>query len=219
MSARPEVFLVPIDRDGNPLDFAGFLPAVTNEVFRATTELYEAVGFEEPWIGYLALAEGIAVGTCGFKSPPRDGRVEIGYLTFPEFEGRGIASAMAAALVTRARENDPAVMVAAQTLPGRNASHRVLEKLGFQHVETIDHPEDGPVWEWQLRTPDPREPSPAVRGGEEKGCLVPLPRASWSNLGELREVISCSEVDGGFAADLERIRDEQPELEEDPWNA
>jgi RimJ/RimL family protein N-acetyltransferase len=40
--------------------------------------------------------------------------------------------------------------VAAQTLPERNASHRVLEKLGFEAVETVDHPEDGMVLEWQL---------------------------------------------------------------------
>jgi len=52
---------------------------------------------------------------------------------------------MAAELVTIARQHDSAVVVAAQTLPQRNASHRVLEKLGFRHVETIDHPEDGIV--------------------------------------------------------------------------
>ena len=44
----------------------------------------------------------------------------------------------------------PAVLAAAQTLPERNASHRILEKLGFRHITTIDHPEDGTVWEWQL---------------------------------------------------------------------
>jgi RimJ/RimL family protein N-acetyltransferase len=42
------------------------------------------------------------------------------------------------------------VVVAAQTLPEHNASHRILEKLGFWHVDTIDHPEDGTVWEWHL---------------------------------------------------------------------
>ena len=25
-----------------------------------------------------------------------------------------------------------------------------LEKLGFRFVATVDHPEDGKVWEWQL---------------------------------------------------------------------
>jgi len=115
-----------------------------------TVDLYDSVGFEPPWIGYLALADATPIGTCSFKSPPRGGRVEIAYFTLPEFEGRGFATAMAAELVALASRHRPAVSVAAQTLPGRNASHRVLEKLGFSHVATIDHPEDGTVWEWQL---------------------------------------------------------------------
>lgn len=145
-----KVSLIPIGRDGTPCGYAGSLPEATTEVFRATAALYEAVGFEEPWVGYLALAGERPVGTCGFKSPPRDGRVEIAYFTFPEWEGRGLASAMAADLVAVARRHGSSVLVAAQTLPERNASHRILEKLGFRHVATIDHPEDGTVWEWQL---------------------------------------------------------------------
>jgi [ribosomal protein S5]-alanine N-acetyltransferase len=90
------------------------------------------------------------VETCGYKGKPQGGRVEIAYFTFPVFEGRGYASAMAKRLVAIAREHDSSVVVAAQTLPERNASHRVLEKLEFQHVDTIDHPEDGMVWAWQL---------------------------------------------------------------------
>ena len=146
-----KVSLIPIDRDGIPRGYAGAMPEVTSEVFRSTVELYTTVGFEEPWIGYLALADETPVGTCGFKSPPRDGRVEIAYFTFPEVEGRGFASAMATELVAIARQHRSSVVVVAQTLPGRNASHRILEKLGFRHVDTIDHPEDGTVWEWQLR--------------------------------------------------------------------
>jgi hypothetical protein len=57
---------------------------------------------------------------------------------------------MAAELVAIARQRDSSVLVAAQTLPERNASHRILEKLGFRHVDTLDHPEDGRVWEWHL---------------------------------------------------------------------
>ncbi len=144
------VSLLPIDRDGTPRGYEGSLPEETSEVFRATAELYLKVGFDEPWICYLALADGTPVGTCGFKSPPGDGRIEIAYFTFPLCEGRGFASAMAAELVAIARQHRPPVVVAAQTLPERNASHRVLEKLGFRHVDTIDHPEDGTVWEWQL---------------------------------------------------------------------
>jgi len=142
--------LIPIDPDGTPRELAGSLPEITSEVLRATADLYAKVGFEEPWICYLALADKTPVGTCGYKSKPEDGRVEIAYFTFPEFEARGHASAMAARLVTIAQEHDSSVLIAAQTLPQRNASHRILEKLGFQHVDTIEHPEDGTVWEWQL---------------------------------------------------------------------
>lgn len=145
-----KVALIPIDRDGSPRGYSGSLPELTSEVFRATAELYARAGCEEPWIGYLALADETPVGTCGYKAKPQNGRVEIAYFTFPEFEGRGYASAMAERLVAIAREHDLSVVLAAQTLPERNASHAVLEKLGFRHVDTIDHPEDGTVWEWQL---------------------------------------------------------------------
>lgn len=142
------VSLLPVGRDGTLRGYAGTLPALIDEVLRATVHLYEGAGFVEPWICYVAVADGILVGTCGFKSPPRDGRVEIAYFTFPEAEGRGIATAMAAELVAIAASYP--VDVTAQTLPARNPSHRVLEKLGFRHVDTIEHPEDGTVWEWCL---------------------------------------------------------------------
>ena len=142
--------LIPIDRNGIPRGYSGALSEVTRDVLHATADLYTKAGFEEPWICYLALADEIPVGTCGYKGKPKDGRVEIAYFTFSEFEGRGYASAMAARLVAIAREHHPSVLVAAQTLTERNASHRVLEKLGFRHVDTIDHPEDGMVWEWNL---------------------------------------------------------------------
>lgn len=142
------VSLIPIDRNGTLRGYSGALPAIVGEVVQGTVGLYSIVGFEEPWICYVALAGGTPVGTCGFKSPPRDGRVEIAYFTFPEAEGRGIATAMAAALLAIARQFP--VIVAAQTPPERNASHRVLEKLGFKHLETVIHPEDGSVYEWRL---------------------------------------------------------------------
>src|SRR5690606_6544792 len=134
------VSLIPINSDGTVRGYTGALPEVMDEVLRGTVALYNIVGFEEPWLCYLALANRIPVGTCGFKSPPREGRVEIAYFTFPEAEGRGIATAMAARLLAIAKPFP--VIVAAQTLPERNASHRVLEKLGFNYVETVVHPED-----------------------------------------------------------------------------
>ena len=76
--------------------------------------------------------------------------VEVAYFTFPGEEGRGIASAMAFALVQLAQAAATgASTLCAHTLPERNASCRVLEKAGFVHVGTVVDPEDGPIWRWE----------------------------------------------------------------------
>ncbi len=127
------------------------MPQVAREVVKATTQLYLVVGYEPPWTGYLAIEDGTYVGSCGFKSPPLKNRVEIAYFTFPEYESRGVATQMATEIVRIALENMPGVIVAAQTLPEESASTSVLKKLRFRHVDSIEHPEDGLVWEWHLR--------------------------------------------------------------------
>ena len=144
--------LLPIEKGGVVTEGIGPLPAEAEDVLAATSALYEAVGYAPPWICYVAIASDKVVGTCGFKGPPAQGRVEIAYFTFPPYEGKGIATQMARQLVSMARDADAGVIVAAQTLPERNASHRVLEKLGFSQVAVLEHPEDGTVLEW--RRPD-----------------------------------------------------------------
>jgi [ribosomal protein S5]-alanine N-acetyltransferase len=140
--------LLPIQRGGVIPEGIGQLPAEALGVLIATSELYESAGYEPPWICYVAVASDKVVGTCGFKAAPIQGRIEIAYFTFPGYEGKGIATQMARQLVLMARDADPDLVVAAQTLPERNASHRVLEKLGFRAVGSLEHPEDGPVLEW-----------------------------------------------------------------------
>ncbi len=117
----------------------------------ATVVLYRRVGFAPPWIGYVATKESVPVGLCGFKSSPVDGRVEIAYGTLPDHEGQGIATAMARELVRLGHQEDASLTVFAQTLPKENASTSILKKLGFTFVGPVEHPEDGTVWEWELR--------------------------------------------------------------------
>jgi GNAT superfamily N-acetyltransferase len=125
-------------------------------IVEATVKLYRAVGYEPPWVGYLAFENDSCVGTCGFKSPPQDNRVEIAYFTFPEHESRGIARRMASELIRLALVQMPGVTVAAQTLPEESASTSILKKLNFRLVGSVEHPEDGLVWEWQLQNPSAR---------------------------------------------------------------
>jgi RimJ/RimL family protein N-acetyltransferase len=144
------VELVPITISGAPARAVPELPAVAREALAGTAMLYRETGFEPPWIGYLAITDGVCIGTCAFKHAPQDGRVELAYFTFPGYEGRGLATRMCRELVALASSVEPGVIIAAQTLPQHNASTRVLEKAGFRLYSELDHPEDGRVWEWRL---------------------------------------------------------------------
>ncbi|MEG3143577.1 GNAT family N-acetyltransferase [Sphingomonas sp. RT2P30] len=87
------------------------------------------------------------VGLSGFKAPPANGAVEIGYLTFPRYEGHGYATRTIAALVAHAWRE--VALVVAHTLPLPNASNAVLARHGFSHVGEVLDPEDGLVWRWE----------------------------------------------------------------------
>lgn len=123
--------------------------ALARDVLTQTVDLLARDPRPSPWGSYLAIETGSPVGLCAFKAAPDPrGAVEIAYMTFPAFEGRGHATAMAAAL-TRIAFAAGAPLVIAHTLPQENASTRVLLRNGFVFSgETID-PEDGLVWRWE----------------------------------------------------------------------
>jgi RimJ/RimL family protein N-acetyltransferase len=132
----------------NPEIAAPFLQGIAD----ATRALYEKRGNEFPWIGYLARREEDAavVGTCAFATPPNDeNEAEIAYFTFPPYEGAGVATAMATALIEIAKEGD-LDSLSAKTLPQEGPSTRVLRRLGFDLDGPIVDEEDGDVWLWRL---------------------------------------------------------------------
>jgi RimJ/RimL family protein N-acetyltransferase len=140
--------LIQIDIDGTPHEDAGVLSQQAADVCAQTVALYRSKGFHPPWVGYLAMQGLQIVGTCAFSAAPKDGRVEIAYFTFPEFEGRGIATLMAKKLIAIAQSTDTGLLVFAQTLAVVNASNSILKKLGFVFAGEKQHPEEGIVWEW-----------------------------------------------------------------------
>ena len=142
--------LIQCDITGAPVEPIENLAPALVEVFGVTATYFESVGYIPPWVGYLAVADGVAVGAGAFKGPPKSSKVEIAYYTLPEFQNRGFGAETARQLVDIAHAATPAVQVIAQTLPTPSASTSILQKLGFRNVGTIDHPEDGPVWEWCL---------------------------------------------------------------------
>ncbi|MDR0248737.1 MAG: GNAT family N-acetyltransferase [Oscillospiraceae bacterium] len=91
------------------------------------------------------------VGEAGFKGPPSMGRLEIGYATRREYRSRGYMTEAVDALC-RAAWAFPGyavTSVAARTLPGNTASHRVLQKNGFERDGV-----SGKCWKW-IKTPPP----------------------------------------------------------------
>ena len=125
--------------------------SAAREILAQTVDLLTRDSRPSPWGSYLAVEAAVPVGLCAFKAAPDEaGVVEIAYMTFPAFEGRGHATAMAAALV-RIAFAAGAPLVIAHTLPQENASTAALRRNGFAFAgETIDA-EDGLVWRWERK--------------------------------------------------------------------
>lgn len=124
------------------------------DLARSTSELYRQRQSVLPWLGYFCRDDShCVVGTAAFVGPPTAGAVEIAYHTFPEFEGRGIATAMAEELLEVARKADPGLRVIAFTRPEQDASTRILARIGFRQVgEGVDE-EIGRTWRWEFSQP------------------------------------------------------------------
>jgi RimJ/RimL family protein N-acetyltransferase len=96
------------------------------------------------------------VGWGGFKGPPQDGAVEIGYAVAPGWRGRGVASLAVRALLGEAWAAPGVEAVLAHTLAEPNASVRVLLKAGFARDGERSDANIGPLWRWRLPRPGGR---------------------------------------------------------------
>lgn len=112
-------------------------------------DFYERVGYNIPWIGYLAEHDGKYVGSCGFKGSPNNNMVEIAYLTFDDFRQQGYATMMCEAMCNLIDSEHPDITMMGRTLPEENYSTRILRQYGFVNMgEVID--EDGElVHQWE----------------------------------------------------------------------
>ena len=92
--------------------------------------------------------DGALVGFGGFKGPPRNGEVEIGYAVSPSRQGRGIATAVVGVLVSRAAAAG-VITVTAHTLATENPSTSVLRKSGFARTEVLEDHAQTQIWKWR----------------------------------------------------------------------
>ncbi|QDZ63775.1 GNAT family N-acetyltransferase [Elizabethkingia bruuniana] len=111
-------------------------------------DFYPKIGFQLPWIGYFIFSQKQIVGSCGFTGQPRDGRVELAYWTFKEFEGKGVASFACKELISIAYTADPHITIIAKTAPEHNASTKILQNNDFLFTEIVQDDEIGDAWLW-----------------------------------------------------------------------
>ncbi len=133
----------------------------TNKIYSSTdcqqlinsmNEYYPKIGFNKPWVGYFVFNNYQVVGAGGFTGQPKDGKVEIAYGTFKEFEGQGIASFACKELISISKKTDPTITITAKTAPEHNASSKILQNNGFEFSEIVQDDEIGDAWLWILKT-------------------------------------------------------------------
>jgi|SRR6478609_1783973 len=135
----------------------------TNELFSSADcqqllsmyeDFYARVGFNVPWIGYFIINQNQIFGSCGFVGQPQNGKVEIAYWTFKEFEGKGVASFACKELVSIAYQTDPSILITAKTAPEFNASTKILQNNNFNFTEIVQDDEIGDAWLWKHKLVD-----------------------------------------------------------------
>lgn len=108
---------------------------------------------ESIWWSWLPVLkeENKLVGNCGYKGPPKEGVVEIGYEVARDYRNMGLATEIAQTLIQHAFSYPDVTTILAHTLAEENASVRILKKCGFAFKGIVEDPEDGIIWKWSLQ--------------------------------------------------------------------
>ena len=114
-------------------------------------DYYQIIGYNFPWVGYFVYREGEIVGSCGFKGQPKDGKVEIAYWTFKEYERQGIATFSCKELILISQQFDSSIIITATTAPENNASTKILQNNDFEFTKIVQDHEIGDAWLWILK--------------------------------------------------------------------
>ena len=141
--------LVQCDPTGRPVEAVEVMSEPLLAACAQSADLYRRIGYQAPWVSYIAVDTDVGVGGGAFVGAPSDGVVEMAYFTLEEFQGRGFATQTAQKLLEIARSAAPSLSIKALTLPQQNPSTRILERLGFKVVGSAHDDDAGEVWEWR----------------------------------------------------------------------
>lgn len=125
---------------------ANWPPETLAEVTPLFLDCLEREPGDVGWYGWYGLLSDVEPGALvlgasgGFKGPPENGTVEIGYAVLPQFQGRGYATEMVLAMTGWALAQPGVECVMAEVMTGNSASLRVLAKAGFEPAGDGEEP-------------------------------------------------------------------------------
>jgi RimJ/RimL family protein N-acetyltransferase len=101
---------------------------------------------------FIHVADKALIGLGGFKGEANaDGMVEIGYSLAPGYRRQGLATEASQGMIAYAFSHPHVRSVDAHTLPERNPSTMVLQRVGMKFLGAIHDPDDGEIWHWSLK--------------------------------------------------------------------
>lgn len=107
------------------------------------------------WLYLLTHAhERALIGCGGFKTPPVEGVVEVGYEIAPTFRGRDLEREAVAGLVRYAFTRPEVNAVQALTTARRGPQTDVLERVGMRKSGEAVDAQAGRVWCWKVDRED-----------------------------------------------------------------
>jgi len=88
---------------------------------------------------WIAIADGVVVGSAGFHGEPRDGVVELGFGIHEPYRNTGYATEASSALIAWALEQPQVNEVVSECDASNTPSMRVLEKIGMARTGKRDN--------------------------------------------------------------------------------
>jgi [ribosomal protein S5]-alanine N-acetyltransferase len=119
--------------------------------------MIESSQFASGMAWYIVLREKhLLIGFVGFKGPPVDGRLDIGYALLESQHGKGYATEAVDTLTQWSFLDQRVQCVVGETLPELIASIRVMEKCGYQlsSSSTTGHDGEENVVQYQITRGD-----------------------------------------------------------------
>jgi [ribosomal protein S5]-alanine N-acetyltransferase len=151
---QAELVRLEVAADWPPMHWdAGPIEWITAKMLHQPTEplwspwlIVQKANSAEPEPSAHTRAQGLVIGTLGFKGPPDEsGFIEVGYSIVTSQWRRGFASEAVAALLKCARLDPRVRGFRAHTLANDPASGGVLRKNGFTLTASIHDPDDGHI--------------------------------------------------------------------------